>query len=282
MAIRPRNALLGVAACVVALALVWLGAFHVGFVRRADQSAFLQFYNLKAHGIVEWLVQHLIWPFLPTHYAFVAPVPIVLALVRGRRRVVLAMGVIILGANASTELLKALLTAPRPAELLYGFAPVPPGSWPSGHATAVMSLVLVSVLAVPARVRPTAAALGATLAIAVGYSVVAAGLHYPSDVLGGFLMAGAWTLAAVAGLILAERRWPVARASSGAVSLRAVLGAPGAVLLGGGLLGVILLIARPHHVISYASVHQAFMLEAVAIAALGLAVSTAVLLSVRR
>lgn len=282
MPIRPRTALLGAGACVFALALVWLGAFHIGFVRHADQSAFLQFYDLQGHNSIAWLAQHFVSAFEPNPYVFLVLVPMVVALLRGRPRVVLAVGAIVLGANASTELVKHLVAAPRPASLFMGFSPLPPASWPSGHSTAVMSLVLASVLAAPARLRPAAAALGASLAIAVGYSVVAGGLHYPSDVLGGFLMAGTWTLAVVAALQAAEQRWPVDCSASRPVSRRAALSAPGAVVVGAGVLVLILIITRPHDVVSYARVHQAFMLEAAAIAALSLAVSTAVLMSVRR
>jgi membrane-associated phospholipid phosphatase len=268
MPIRPRNALLGAGGCLVLLVLVWFATFHIGSFRHADESGFLQFYDLEGHRSIAWLVAHFVRQFDPDRYVFLVLVPMVVALLRGRPRVVVGIGAIVLGANATTELLKHVL--------------VPPGSWPSGHATAAMSLVLASVLAVPARLRPAAAALGASLAIAVGYSIVAAGLHYPSEVLGGFLVAGTWALAAVAGLLAAERRWPVERSSGRPVSLRAALGAPGAVLLGTTVLGVVLVIAHPHDVISYARVHQAFMLAAAGIAALGLAVSTAVLLSVRR
>lgn len=280
MPIRPRIALLGAGACLVALALVWFGVAHVGFFRHADDSGFLQFYSLHDHGIVVWLARHFVRAFDPNPYVYLVLVPLIVALLRGRPRVVLAIGAIILGANASTELLKHVLVSPRPGELVPGSAI---SSWPSGHSTAAMSLALVLVLAVPARLRPAAAAFGASVAIAVGYSVLATGLHYPSDVLGGFLVAATWTLAVVGGLLAAERRWPVNRASSGPpVSLRAVLGAPGAVVGGAALLGMILALSRPHDVISYARVHQAFVLEAVVIAALSLAVSTAVLLSVRR
>jgi uncharacterized membrane protein YidH (DUF202 family) len=142
--------------------------------------------------------------------------------------------------------------------------------------------VLASVLAAPARLRAAAAALGASLAIAVGYSVLARGLHYPSDVLGGFLVAGTWTLATVAALQAAEWRWPVDRVSSRPVPLRAALGAPGAVIVGAAVVVMALLITRPHDVVSYARAHHAFMLEAAAIAVLSLAVSTAVLVSARR
>jgi membrane-associated phospholipid phosphatase len=283
MPIRPRTALLGAGACLFLLALVWFASFHVGFVRHADQSGFLQFYDLQNHGSITWVARHLVSAFQPNPYVYLVLVPLVVALLRGRPRVVLAIGVIVLGANASTEVLKHILAAPRPGSVFHGFSPLPPASWPSGHSTAVMSLVLASVLAAPARLRPAAAALGASLAIAVGYSVVARALHYPSDVVGGFLMAATWTLAVVAGLLAAERRWPLDRTTtSPPVSLRAVLGAPGAVVGGAVAIGLALAISRPHDVVSYARLHQAFVVEAAGIAALSLAVSTAVLLSVRR
>ncbi len=275
--------MLGAGACLVLLALVWLAAFHVGVFRHADQSAFRQFGDLRGHGSVAWLAQGFVSAFEPNPYVYLVLVPLIVALLRGRPRVVLAIGAIILGANASTEMLKHVLAAPRPGSLFGGLSPLPPASWPSGHSTAAMSLVLATVLAVPNRLRPAVAALGAVLAIAVGYSVVAGGLHYPSDVFGGFLVATIWTLTAVAALQAAEVRWPLDRTtSSPPVSLRAVLGAPGAVIGGAALLGAILAASRPHDVISYARVHQAFVVEAAGIAALSLAVSTAVLLSVRR
>ncbi len=279
MPIRPRTALLGAGACVVLLALLWFATGHVGFFRHADQAGFVQFYDLHDHGTVAWLTHHFVRTFDPDPYVYLVLVPLVVAVLRRRPRVVLAIGAIVLGANATTELFKHIIPSPRAIEPFFGSI----SSWPSGHSTAAMSLVLVSVLAVPARLRPAAAALGASLAIAVGYAVVAGGLHFPSDVLGGYLVAATWTLAVVGGLLAAERRWPLNRTSrSRPVSLRAVLGAPGAVIGGAALLGMILAVSRPHDVISYARLHQAFVVEAAGIAGLSLAVSTAVLLSVRR
>ena len=145
-----------------------------------------------------------------------------------------------------------------------------------------MSLVLASVLAAPARLRPAVAALGAGLAVAVGYSLLTRLAHYPSDVLGGFLVAAIWALCTVAALVVVERRRPSKRASSDPISVRAALGAPGAVLAGALLVGGILAVSGPHDVVAYARAHEAFVLGAAAVAALSLALSTGVLLSVRR
>ena len=62
------------------------------------------------------------------------------------------------------------------------------------------------VLAVPSRMRPATAAFGAAVAVAVSYSFLTLGWHYPSDVFGGFLLAGCWTLLAVAAVSMLEGR----------------------------------------------------------------------------
>jgi membrane-associated phospholipid phosphatase len=283
MPIRPRTALFGAACCVALLALVWLAAFHIGFFRHADQSVYQQFGGLQGHQGVPGVTGFLVSLFDPNPYVYLVLVPLVVSLLRGRPRVVLAVGAIVLGANITTELLKHLVASPRPGSLFSGgVSPLPPASWPSGHSTAVMSLMLASVLAVPARLRPVAAGLGASVAIAVGYSVLATGMHYPSDVIGGFLVAATWALATVGALLALERRRPTRRTRSDPVSLRAALGAPGAVLGAAFVLGAILALGRPHDVIAYARAHEAFVFGAAGIAALSLALSTGVLLSLRR
>ena len=276
--------MLGAAACLALLVLVWFAAFHIGFFRNLDYSTYQQFVNLReAHGRVAWIAQHVTGLFDPNPYVYLVLVPVVVALLRRRPRVVLAAAAIVLGANATTELLKHVLTAPRPASLDGGGVVwLPGGYWPSGHSTAVMALVLVSVLAAPARLRPVVAALGAALAIVVGYSLLALASHYPSDVLGGFLVAASWTLCAVAALLAAERWRPTGRGSHERVSIRAVLGAPAAVVVAALVLGLVLVVVRPHDVDAYVQAHRAFVLGAAGIAALSLIVSTGVVLSVRR
>jgi membrane-associated phospholipid phosphatase len=283
MSIRPRAAALGAASCALLLGLVWVAAFQVGFLAHADQSIYLQFGDLRGHGRIDWIAGHLVDAFNPDLYVYLVLAVLVTALARRRPRAAFAVGVIILGANVTTEVLKQLVATPRPASLFSGgISPLPPASWPSGHSTAVMSLVLATVLAAPARLRPSAAALGASLAIAVAYSLLATGVHYPSDVFGGFLVAATWTLATVSALLAAERWRPSTRASAGRVSVRAALGAPGAVLVAALLMTSIVLVSRPHDVVRYAQAHPAFVIGAAGIAALSLVLSTGVLLSVRR
>ena len=63
-----------------------------------------------------------------------------------------------------------------------------------------MMLALCAVLVSPRRLRPLVALLGTALAVGVSYSILVLGWHFPSDVLGGFLVAGGWTSLTLAGL----------------------------------------------------------------------------------
>ena len=281
MTIRTRSALLGAAGCVLLLAATWLAAFHVGIFRLADQSIFSGFYDLNRHGPIDWLAWHFATLCDPSPYVYLVAIPIVLALARGRPRVALAVAALLLGANVTTQVLKPLLAEPRATSLL-GFTPVGAASWPSGHATAALSLALACVIAAPARARPVVGALGALFAVAVSYSFLTLGWHYPSDVIGGFLVATTWALLAIAGLKAAESRGPRSAAGLGGGSITQALGPLGATLAGAVVLATLALLTRPHQVVSYAHAHQAFVVGAAAIAACGVALSAAIVLTVRR
>ena len=123
-----------------------------------------------------------------------------LALALMRRRVDLAVAVLVLliGANASTQVIKDALMALDPlaleGERLHA------GAFPSGHATAAASVGLAALLVVGSELRRVTALVAVAYAVAVGVATVALGWHYPSDVVGGFLVAGAWA-AAVGGVL---------------------------------------------------------------------------------
>ncbi len=120
------------------------------------------------------------------------------ALARGKRREAFGAVAVILGANATTQVLKPLLgfLDPLSAEAVRGLA----NSFPSGHATVAMSLGLAFLLVAPQVWRRLAALAGWAYSIAVGAALLALGWHYPSDVAGGYLIATAWAGAAAAGI----------------------------------------------------------------------------------
>ena len=279
----PRRALLGAGCGALLLILIWLLAFHVGVVEHADQSVFIGFSGLRRPR-VNSLANFIAGLCNPQPYVYLAVIPVLVALLRGRPRVAVGVAAILLGANVTTHLLKPLLAEPRAASLFGGRAPIGPVSWPSGHATAAMSLALSLVLAAPSRLRPAVAAVGAAFAVVVSYSFLTLGWHYPSDVLGGFVVAATWSLLVVAAISAADRRWVQSQAESRSerVPIRDALRPPGLVLLGGLCLAALVAIARPHAVFTYAQRHEAFVLGAAGIGALGFVVATAVVLVARR
>jgi membrane-associated phospholipid phosphatase len=270
-----RRALTGAACGICLLILTWALAFHVGVFERADQSIYSGFGGLQRphlNAVALWIAKLCD----PQPYVFLAAIPVLIALRRRRRQLAIAVFAIVLGANVTTELLKPLLAQPRADSLLSASVHPAAASWPSGHATAAMSLALSFVLASPARLRPAAAALGALFAVAVSYSFLTLGWHYPSDVLGGFLVAAVWALLGVAALSAAGQR----RAVSARVSLRQALRPPAIALTAALALAAVVAIARPHAVVTYADAHRAFMLGAAGIGLLALLIATGVMLTV--
>lgn len=75
-------------------------------------------------------------------------------------------------------------------------------SFPSGHAQAAIVgygiLLLVFLPVISRRARPWVMAVAATLVLFIGFSRIALGVHYFSDVIGGYLIGGAWLFAMTA------------------------------------------------------------------------------------
>lgn len=284
MSRRSEIAFAGAAAGAALLLLTWLLALHVGVFERADQSILAGFIDLHGRHGVDGLANWIAHLCNPNPYVFLAAAPVLVAIVRRRPRALLAIGTILLGANVTTQLLKPLLAQPRADTLIHGLAYVDPASWPSGHATAAMSLALCCVLAAPPRARPAVACLGAAFAVAVSYSFLTLAWHYPSDVFGGFLVAGTWTMLAIAIIFRtdARRAQRSAPAPPERLSLTDALAPPAALVAGSAGVMALLALARPHQVVGYARAHEVFVVGAGAIGLLALAVASAITLAMRR
>ena len=261
---RPRTALIAALACLGGLGVTLVLAYFAPPFGGRDAATLQGFVDLNRPRLTPLLsdVAHIA---NPAPYALIGLALILAALARHRGRVALAIAVILIGSEATTQLLKPLLAHPRPQEWL-GSGQIAAASWPSGHATAAMALALCAILAVPARWRPAAAAAGGLFSIGVAYAILSLGWHFPSDVIGGFLVAGLWTSLAVA----VVARWDERRPPQAELAQRSPLAqaAPG-ILVGAALLGALLIAAdRPHRVATYAEAHPAFLLGAATIAAL--------------
>jgi len=119
----------------------------------------------------------------------------------GRRRDAVRFAAIVLGAEVLTQTVKLVVHRSRP-EVLFGLPAAGTFSYPSGHAvvSTVFYGMLISIVAARQSSRGAQAALWistAMLLLAVGFSRVYLGYHFPSDVLGGY--AGAIALLAVTG-----------------------------------------------------------------------------------
>jgi membrane-associated phospholipid phosphatase len=126
----------------------------------------------------------------PLLYVVLGLTAAAVAYARGRERIAIAIPLLLLTTGITTQVLKVVLDQ----------GTLKPGSFPSGHATAALTLALCAALAAPPRLRPTVIAAGAGLAAAVSYAIVSLGWHSPSDILGGFLVAA--TLTGIAGVVL--------------------------------------------------------------------------------
>jgi membrane-associated phospholipid phosphatase len=285
MSRRPL-VLLGLAFATAAGAVaVWLVAFHAPG-GRLDGSALESFTGVarppltpRIRGVADLADP---WPF-----AFGAAGLIVIALLRRRWLMAAAVPAILLAANLTTQQLKPALADPRVIDIR-GVQATYPGSWPSGHSTASMSVALCLVLVVGPRLRPLAALLGAGYAVAVGYSLVVLGFHLPSDVLGGYLVAATFTLIGAAALASAEARWPAAGARSTVVGRvarpPAALSAPalGALAVAGVVFAVIALaVGSPSTTLDVVE-HPVAVLAGIGIAVLGLVLTTGLARVLRR
>ncbi|HEY6526960.1 MAG TPA: phosphatase PAP2 family protein [Solirubrobacteraceae bacterium] len=280
---RARTALIGAATGVALLAAVWYAAHYIAPVRAADASVLNGFVDLTRPRL-DRLTTFIADLCNPNEYLFLASLPVIVALVRGRPRVAAMLAIVLLCASETTQLLKPLLAGPRDE---VHWVPIGSASWPSGHATAAMSLALCSVIAAPARRRPAVAAAMAAFAIAGSYSFLELGWHNPSDVLGGFLVAGTWTLLGIAGLSIVEARTlgnaaEAARPRRASFSVGEAL-APVGVLTGVAfVLAALIVVLRPHEVVAYVRDHEAFVIGAGGIGALGLLLASGLTLMLRR
>ncbi len=274
----PRIPLLAALGCFVGLAITGVLAYLVPVAHNRDAVTLQAFLQLNRPRLTP-TIDHIAHLADPAPYALVGLSLALVALVRRRARVAVAILVLLVVTGLTTETLKHTLAHPRFSEWL-GDGQIAAASWPSGHATASLTLALCAVLASPARLRPAVAGLGALFAVAVSYAILALGWHFPSDVIGGFLVASMWTLLAVAVLIKVEairparhRRDPVpAGPPPGGWRGEGVV----AVTLGAGLaaVGLIVAAARPAQLSTFAEEHTSFFVAAAVIAALATAAAT--------
>jgi undecaprenyl-diphosphatase len=128
-------------------------------------------------------------------------IPALWLLRRGARRLVLFLVVTALGGGIVDTIVKVVVGRPRPEvkePIIEAFGK----SFPSGHSMSSTfcygALLLVFLPVLHGRWRTLAIGATITLVGAIGFSRLTLGVHYVTDVLGGYLLGLAWLLASVA------------------------------------------------------------------------------------
>jgi len=181
---------------------------------------------LAAHRAGPWNTATLVGTTLAQTETVIGITAVMLALLRwrlGRWYESLVLAAVMAGELAVFLGVTALVPERRPSVARLDAAP-PTSSFPSGHTAAAVALyggIAVLLLWIYGR-RPAtwlAAGILACVPVYVGFSRLYRGMHYPSDVLAGALLGGAWLLIVTTTLLprAARRR----RARSRAVTVTA-------------------------------------------------------------
>jgi membrane-associated phospholipid phosphatase len=189
-----RSYLLTSAACAALAGGLYLVVVHVALAQRVDLHVLERAMSHRTAGRAT-LASDIVGLFDPMPFVLLAGAVVAIGLAARRVRAAAAAAILVAGATLTTETLKPLLAVQRPYPSGHYLGPT---AFPSGHTTAVASLLLALVIVVPPRLRVLTAVVGGAGALAALASIELLGVHYPSDVVGGILVASAWAAAAVA------------------------------------------------------------------------------------
>ena len=143
-----------------------------------------------------------------TFWVLTAVLAIVL-LIRGAGRLALWAGVTMAGAALLDNVIKTLADRARP---LFSdpVASAPGKSFPSGHALESLTGVLILLAVLLPVMRPAWRAVSVSIALvvvaAIGFARVTLGVHYLSDVVGGWIFAIGWFVATAAAFRIWRKR----------------------------------------------------------------------------
>ena len=125
---------------------------------------------------------------------------------RRLRRLAIFVAVAVVGSSLLNNVVKLAVNRTRP-QLSDPVAVAAGKSFPSGHAQAAIVgcgvLLAVFLPIIPRRWRPVAVTAAVLWALLIGFSRIALGVHYLSDVIGAYLIGTVWLI----GLISAFRTW---------------------------------------------------------------------------
>jgi membrane-associated phospholipid phosphatase len=260
---RPLLAALG---CATAFTLLLFAVHDVNSVMRWDATALDGLRSLSENHRWIWVSNDAIIHTVDAFgFATILTAICAVGLYLRRYRQVAAAVVLVIAANLISQVIKAMASHPRFHGVL-GDNQLTAAGFPSGHTTAAMSLALASVLVAPSRWRRLVAIGGGAFALSVSIALTIQGWHYPSDVIGGLLVASGVSMLVVAGLRIEElRRTDRVRARRRGLSIeRRTVEIAAA---GGGAALAVLAVSHLSQVTSFAASHTSAVAAALAIAA---------------
>ncbi|MFC4292110.1 phosphatase PAP2 family protein [Sphingorhabdus arenilitoris] len=191
--------LLGLAAILLALTAVLGFAVDAGWIAGVD-LALSQALNLRAGISPDWLIaatQAVSWIGGGTQrYLMVALLALALWRYWGAGAG-LAMGLTSLFSSIASDAAKLYFARPRP-ELVPHLDPITSFAYTSGHSASAATVYLLFILLMPGKVHPGWQAAAAALILLTGLSRVMLGVHWPSDVLGGWMLGAGFAVGAYA------------------------------------------------------------------------------------
>jgi undecaprenyl-diphosphatase len=196
--------LLALAVVLVGIPFGWLlhEVTRQGPLTRLDARLAEQLHEHVANdGVGETVLRAISFTGKPVFLVFLVGVPVLWLLQRGARKLALFLVVVSIGGGLVDSAVKAAVGRPRP----HFDEPVATAfgkSFPSGHSMSALicygALLVVFLPLVPRRFRPWCVGATAVWVLAVGMSRLALGVHYLSDVLGGYVLGAAWLAGSVA------------------------------------------------------------------------------------
>lgn len=192
-------ALLTCAVCALVFSLIALWV--------SDQQ--VRYFDLRIITVVQQLESPAMTRFMEFFTTIGSEVPVIIILViamfvlyrvLGHRRELLFLAIAVVGSVLLNTVLKILFRRERPE--INRIIEANGYSFPSGHSmTAFTMYVALTFLIwkhVPSRLgRILFVAVSTLLIVTIGISRIYLGVHYPSDVIGGFFMSGSWMAACI-------------------------------------------------------------------------------------
>jgi membrane-associated phospholipid phosphatase len=199
-----RNPTAGLLACAIGFAVVLILGYWVDPFPGWDEELLLAVRSAPGTfaNDLAFAVERLVSPVAQIVWTVLAAL---LALRLGRPRRALMAVVEVAGTAVVVQLLKIALEHPRfrpgPDDPFF-WHPVA-SSFPSGNSAGALAIALAFLLVVPRPLRVATVAMGTAFTLAVSAGLLILDYHYPSDVLGGWLVALGWCFALLA---LRQRR----------------------------------------------------------------------------